>query len=181
MPKTYYEILNISETATQEEIKIAFKTLAKQYHPDNNLGNEKESENRMKEITEAYVVLSDLEKRKQYDIELKRSGFTGFAVKRESSYQPTYSYASYTESTENSEYDFDDYIKIYLKKYREYFNNQHSRIIKENYIDLDDYYIISGIYDNILRHAEIVNDFNCNSCGLNSDSKKRQYNKKLSK
>ncbi len=64
--KDYYEILGVPRTASQEEIKRAFRKLAMKYHPDRNPGN-KEAEAKFKEINEAHEVLSDAEKRKQYD------------------------------------------------------------------------------------------------------------------
>jgi len=63
----YYKILGVSKTASQDDIKKAFKKLAIKYHPDKNPNN-KEAEKRFKEINEAYQVLSDPEKRKQYDL-----------------------------------------------------------------------------------------------------------------
>lgn len=62
----YYELLGIQKTATADEIKKAFRKLALKYHPDRNPGDKK-SEDKFKEISEAYAVLSDDEKRKQYD------------------------------------------------------------------------------------------------------------------
>ena len=64
--KDYYEILGVKKTATEAELKKAYRDLAKKYHPDKNKGN-KDAENRFKEISEAYAVLSDTEKREQYD------------------------------------------------------------------------------------------------------------------
>lgn len=64
--KDYYEILGVKKTSTDAEIKKAYRDLAKKYHPDKNKGN-KEAENKFKEISEAYAVLSDAEKRSQYD------------------------------------------------------------------------------------------------------------------
>lgn len=64
--KDYYEILGVSKDSSQEEIKNAYRKLALKYHPDVN--KSKEAEEKFKEITEAYAVLSDPEKRKQYDI-----------------------------------------------------------------------------------------------------------------
>ena len=64
--RDYYEVLGVSKTATEEEIKKAYRVLAKKYHPDANPGD-KEAEKKFKEASEAYAVLSDQEKRSQYD------------------------------------------------------------------------------------------------------------------
>ena len=66
--KSYYEVLNVSSGANQEEIKKAFRTLAMQYHPDRNPQNPVEAERKFKEINEAYGVLSDGRKRQMYDL-----------------------------------------------------------------------------------------------------------------
>ena len=63
--KDYYEVLGVSKDASDNEIKLAFRKLAKQYHPDVN--KEPGAEEKFKEIGEAYSVLSDPQKRKQYD------------------------------------------------------------------------------------------------------------------
>ena len=65
--KDYYNILNIDKTATEDEIKKAYKKLALQYHPDKNQTNKDEAENKFKEISEAYEVLSDPQKKNNYD------------------------------------------------------------------------------------------------------------------
>jgi len=64
--KDYYRILGVDRDAAPAQIKKAYRSLAKKYHPDVNKG-EKQAEARFKEINEAYAVLSDTEKRKQYD------------------------------------------------------------------------------------------------------------------
>jgi molecular chaperone DnaJ len=65
-PKDLYDVLGVSRTASQEELKKAYRKLVREHHPDKNPGNE-EAEERFKEIQGAYDVLSDPEKRKQYD------------------------------------------------------------------------------------------------------------------
>ncbi|MBP8042924.1 MAG: DnaJ domain-containing protein [Bacteroidales bacterium] len=64
--KDYYKVLGVSKSATQDEIKKAYRKLAIKYHPDKNKGN-KQAEEKFKEIAEANDVLSDPEKRKKYD------------------------------------------------------------------------------------------------------------------
>jgi molecular chaperone DnaJ len=64
--KSYYEILEVSKTASDDEIKKAYRKLAIKYHPDKNKGD-KEAEEKFKEATEAYEVLRDAEKRRMYD------------------------------------------------------------------------------------------------------------------
>src|SRR3990167_5746015 len=81
--KNYYDILGISKTASEEEIKSAFRKLAHKYHPDKKGGDEK----KFKEVSEAYSVLSDKKKRAEYDTYGKtfaggggpqQGGFCGF-------------------------------------------------------------------------------------------------------
>jgi len=65
--KDFYQVLGVSRDASSDDIKKAYRRLARQYHPDMNKGDKK-SEERFKEVSEAYGVLSDTEKRKQYDM-----------------------------------------------------------------------------------------------------------------
>lgn len=66
MAKDYYKVLGVARDVSQDDLKKAFRKLAMQYHPDRN--SAKEAEEKFKEINEAYAVLSDPEKRKQYDM-----------------------------------------------------------------------------------------------------------------
>lgn len=80
--KDYYEILGVSKTASQDEIKSAFRKLAKKYHPD--VSKEENAAEKFKEAQEAYAVLSDEDKRKKYDqfghsaFTNSQGGFSGF-------------------------------------------------------------------------------------------------------
>lgn len=75
--KNYYEILGVSKTASQDEIKSAYRKLVKQYHPDLH-PNDPACAEKFKEINEANEVLSDEKRRKQYDFELEHPNMGGF-------------------------------------------------------------------------------------------------------
>jgi molecular chaperone DnaJ len=76
MAKDYYEILGVEKNATEDDIKKAFRKMALKYHPDKNPGD-KQAEEKFKEINEAYQVLSDPQKRSQYD-QFGTADFNGF-------------------------------------------------------------------------------------------------------
>ncbi|HTL28804.1 MAG TPA: DnaJ domain-containing protein, partial [Tepidisphaeraceae bacterium] len=65
--RDYYEVLSVAKTASDEEIKRAYRRLAMKYHPDRADGDKAEAEMRFKECAEAYEVLSDEGKRRRYD------------------------------------------------------------------------------------------------------------------
>lgn len=88
--KDYYKVLGVERTATADQIKKAYRKLAVKYHPDKNPDNKK-SEDRFKEISEAYEVIGNAEKRKKYDElganwkQYEQQGFGGFGGGRRSS------------------------------------------------------------------------------------------------
>ncbi len=76
MPKDYYEILGVPKSASEDEIKRAYRKLAHQYHPDKNGGDDK----KFKEINEAYQILGNKEKKEQYDRFGRTFDFGGFSA-----------------------------------------------------------------------------------------------------
>ena len=76
MKKDYYKILGVAKDASVEEVKKAYRKLAHKHHPDRNKGSETESEKKFKEVTTAYEILSDPEKRRKYD-QFGDQAFTG--------------------------------------------------------------------------------------------------------
>jgi len=81
--RDFYQVLGVSDSASQDEIKKAYRRLAKQYHPDANPNNTGAAE-RFKEISEAHSTLSDPDKRKQYD-QMRRYGAFDGAPRRPTS------------------------------------------------------------------------------------------------
>jgi len=103
--RDYYEVLGINKGATDEEIKKAYRKLAKQYHPDANQ-NKKEAEEKFKEVSEAYEVLSDTQKRQMYD-QFGHAGAQGFSG------NPGGGYYSYSSSGFDGFTDFSDIGDIF--------------------------------------------------------------------
>src|SRR4030042_290332 len=77
--KDYYRILGVPEDASDEEVRSAFRKLAFQHHPDTCTGDKEQAEARFKEINEAYGVLGDAGKRRQYD-SARKGVFAGYGA-----------------------------------------------------------------------------------------------------
>src|SRR5690242_14219247 len=77
--KDFYKVLGVSKTAEPDEIKKAYRKLARQYHPDSNAGDTK-AEAKFKEVSEAYDVVGDPKKRKEYDEARRLFGSGGFRM-----------------------------------------------------------------------------------------------------
>ncbi|MEP2059920.1 MAG: DnaJ domain-containing protein [Maribacter litoralis] len=106
--KDYYRILEIPQTASLEEIKIAFKKQAVKWHPDRNL--ETDTTEKMQEINEAYLILKDKEARERYDREyLRYKEFTS-QNQRSSNQEKESESTERTQKTETPNYEFDDEI-----------------------------------------------------------------------
>jgi len=103
--KNYYKILNVTKNAKEDEIKKAYRSLAKQWHPDKNPNNKK-AEEKFKEIAEAYDVLSDSLKRKKFD------DFINVSTTK-----TNYSYKKAKDFSEEAyETEFSDFFKQFFRK-----------------------------------------------------------------
>lgn len=116
--RNYYQILGISKEATAEDIKRAYRKLARQYHPDLNPGN-KEAEEKFKDIGEAYEVLSEASKRAQYDQFSrfwKQSGFQG-STPRSKSWNGRTAGRGNSEDIDFSQFrDFNSFVEQLLNR-----------------------------------------------------------------
>lgn len=110
---TYYELLNIKENASYKDIKIAYRALAKKYHPDTYKGNKSIAEEKMKLINEAYDVLSNSDSRKNYDESIN-------ANKTEVVKEESYSHESYY-NYETGEYKSPDPVDAEYNSYYNYY------------------------------------------------------------
>lgn len=145
---THYEILGIRKTATTDEIKNAYKKLVKKYHPDVYVGDKTFAEKKIKEINEAYDVLSDPEQKKDYDDLINPQTTTSYSPPDYSgyTYNPGDSFYSKTRTSkrkadaQGSKYSYENYKKTYNSQgsydyQRRYTDYHRSKTPNSNYSD----------------------------------------------
>lgn len=133
--KNYYELLEVSQTASPEVISKVYKLLAKKYHPDVQTGLPyHEAEEKFKEISEAYEILSDTEKRKQYDAQLEQEKLQNYVPLSE--YQELKNYCISLEdkiativqgANSNTNYSYDN------ANYNNYYTNSANNNYSNNF------------------------------------------------
>lgn len=106
----FYELLEIEKTATDDQIKKAYRRLALKWHPDKNLSNKSQAEEKFKLISEAYEVLSDKDKRRKYD-QLGRAGLSN--GHGHSSYSSQNGYSRFSEDFLNRQFHFHNPFDIF--------------------------------------------------------------------
>lgn len=121
--QTLYEILEVSENASEEIIEKAYKVLAKKYHPDlQEVGKKREAEEKMKKINEAYDILGNIEKRSKYDEELKQKR----KIEKEMYYQEQN--FQNVEKEEKTQYYAENFSDNNSKKKQENYNYEKERL-----------------------------------------------------
>ena len=149
--KNYYELLEVSEKASPEVIKKAYITLVKKYHPDLQPENEKKSaEKKIKEINEAYEVLSDKTKKESYDRKLQMQ-----RVKEEH-----YNTSSNSQNTSNNTYKNtnNSYNSVNSKRTENIYSKPHTQkkvirkpTVNESFDNLSDFNNFQNDYNNIMN------------------------------
>ena len=124
--KDFYEILGVKKDATKDEIRKAYKKLALKWHPDKNPENKKEAEEKFKEIAEAYSVLSDPDKKKEYDNRDSIPNFENFKFTNDD-FDPFSMFNDFFKSDN----DFANFDKFGFKHDNFDINKHHSNIQKE--------------------------------------------------
>ena len=124
--KDFYEILGVKKDATKDEIRKAYKKLALKWHPDKNPENKKEAEEKFKEIAEAYSVLSDPDKKKEYDNRDSIPNFENFKFTNDD-FDPFSMFNDFFKSDN----DFTNFDKFGFKHDNFDINKHHSNIQKE--------------------------------------------------
>ena len=155
--KNYYELLEVSEKASPEVIKKAYTTLVKKYHPDLQPDGEKKSaEEKIKEINEAYEVLSNEVKKADYDRKLQSERVREEQAKYSNSNQSTNRQSS---SNSTYQYNTNNYGTNYYQNSQTYGSSntskQQKRVIRKPHVDDDGFYDFNNFQDD---YNNIVNE-----------------------
>ena len=148
--KNYYELLEVSEKASPEVIKKAYITLVKKYHPDLQPDDEKKSaEDKIKEINEAYEVLSDKAKKESYDrkLQMQRVREEHYNISSNSQNTSNNTYKN-TNRTPNSNNKKNNYSKPHPQK-----RVIHKPTMNENFDDFGDFNNFQNDYNNIMNEV----------------------------
>lgn len=164
--RDYYEVLGINKNATDDEIKKAYRKLAKKYHPDANPNNKEEAEAKFKEVNEAYENLSDPQKRKMYD-QFGHNGPQGFGGQGGPFGQG--GYYSYSSSGFDGFSDFGDLGDIFSSFFGGGFGGRNSSARKNGPSKGADLNVRMEItfeqaYSGIEKEIVITRDEQCNIC-----------------
>lgn len=161
--KNYYELLEVSEKASPEVIKKAYTTLVKKYHPDLQPdGEKKRAEEKIKEINEAYEVLSDENKRESYDNQLKSEKIKEEQAKYRQYNANNNSYQNQSKNnTTNNTYKSQNNDSYSSKPHKKIIRKPNMTNNPNNYDDLDEFnnfdkdynHIINEVYNNAYNEA----------------------------
>ncbi|XBT18129.1 MAG: DnaJ domain-containing protein [Candidatus Shikimatogenerans sp. Tser] len=173
MKKDYYNVLGVDKNADNIAIKKAYRKLALKHHPDRNINNKKESEKKFKEISEAYNVLINKEKRENYDKygfdtnSQEPSPFNNFSDIFEEIFPKFSDYTEYNE--EDDDYSYVKEEDIYGQtSVKDRFPGKYGKnIILDIYIPLKD--ILTGLYQEVyverkVLHNQVLKYTNCTEC-----------------
>jgi len=148
LAKNYYEILGVDQKCSNKEIRLAYLTLCKQYHPDLNRNEDKtqSNKNKFQDINQAYNCLIKDNERLAYDQYLRNKQYgqnTSFESSRQNNYS-NYYYGHYNNKHNYDEYDFEDfYERIRRRQYEQMYARFNQRYHNRNYSK--DFYGIKGV------------------------------------
>ncbi|XBT18299.1 MAG: DnaJ domain-containing protein [Candidatus Shikimatogenerans sp. Tduv] len=182
MSKDYYNILGVNKNSSDLDIKKAYRKLALKYHPDKNIDNKKESEKKFKEISEAYNVLGNKEKKKNYDKygyndNMGQGSFHNFSDIFEEIFPK---FTNYTEYNEEDKFQYVNEEEINKKtNVKNKFPGKYGKnIIIDINLSLDN--IITGVYQNVyikrkILYNKYLNYEDCEEClGIGYKSQKKE-------
>lgn len=171
MQKNYYDILGVKQNSTGAEIKKAYRKLAKKHHPDKNK-DDSSSDEKFKEIAEAYSVVGDEVKRNEYDLNNSRSTFGGFGST--SNGGTNRNRRSYTDGF-GSGFGFDDFIKDVWNEQEKQSSRKSGFNKNKNSSHLDIGVNIKADINKLLNEEEIVIEFKRALFNKEKENKKIQF------